>query len=137
MCKLDGFERYNSNSELMSITNERLTLARKVWLHASEEFGFPVLTSLPNEIEAEPDLLLVIPPYGQFTGIVVGLTQAPQFETNSAIINWASRKDVAYSFINVADCLSYDPEIIRETLEDWGVPYLKSKNKCNDLRHLA
>src|SRR5690606_29178371 len=83
--------------------------ARNSWIKASEELKFKIVTPFNTLIEdKETSLFAYLPQYGSPKGMIVELTEEPEFLTNSEVIKWAKQNEHFYSFINIDSYLNFD-----------------------------
>jgi|SRR5690606_22244507 len=95
--------------------------ARNSWIKASEELKFKIVTPFNTLIEdKETSLFAYLPQYGSPKGMIVELTEEPEFLTNSEVIKWAKQNEHFYSFINIDSYLNFDKDFFAGTLDDWG-----------------
>lgn len=102
--------------------NDKLKIrARNSWLKGSEELKFEIISPFKIFIEGKEIFLFAyLPQYGSKKGMVLELTEAPDFITDTNVIKWAKENQYHYSFINVHSYLNYDKDLFIDTLNDWG-----------------
>lgn len=102
------------------ITIKQIEIAGANWIKASIELKFDIFSPFIFENNGiKKNAFALLPEYGSPHGTILGLISAPEFETDSAIVEWAKMNNLYYSFINIESCLYYDEVLIKETLEDW------------------
>lgn len=61
-----------------------------------------------------------LPDFGSPSGMVIGLTIAPDFETDPELVRLAQGEDLFYSFVNPESYLVYNRDDFINALRDWG-----------------
>ena len=95
--------------------------AANAWLEASRYLRIKVCAPYELRVGGESvDCLAFLPDFGGPKGMVIGTTLAPDFETDSDLIELAKKNGLYFSFINPAGYASYDESTFTEALIDWG-----------------
>ena len=66
------------------------------------------------------ECLAFFPQFGGDKGTLVKGTMPPEFKTDKQFVSDAESENYRWSFVNVDDYLTYDEELIKECLMDWG-----------------
>ncbi|MEO0553899.1 MAG: hypothetical protein AAF149_11895 [Bacteroidota bacterium] len=106
----------------MMINEEKIQVLRKNWQLASKRLNFKLVSPYNvNSDGYEMEFFAFLPEYGSSNGMVLGLTSAPEFNTDSELIKWAKESECSYSFLNVDDYSAYNEAIFLEALQDWNL----------------
>jgi hypothetical protein len=96
-------------------------IARKNWVSASKEFEFIIVTPYYiNADEIKKSVFAYLPEFGSPNGIVIEVIKSPEFKVDKQLVNWAEKRGIYYSFINIESCLQYRKNFFTDCLKDWG-----------------
>ena len=100
------------SKSLEQIAREKFELAAKDF-----DFAFHSPYALTDTLSA----FGYIENYGSKNGVVICLTEPPDFSTNQDVYNWCKQMDRFVSFISIEPLLEeYKTSYFREMLRDWG-----------------
>ena len=101
---------------------QKIETVRKNWQLASEKLKFKLISPYKVNLgNGEKQFFAYLPDYGSSNGMVLGLTSAPEFNTDSELIKWAKQNECFYSFLNVDNYYTYDEDVFLEALQDWSL----------------
>ena len=103
------------------ITKDFVFRARKIWLEASVDLNFELVTPYSVEIDGNiKDLFAYLPQYGSPNGMIGALTTYPDYKIDESIVKFAKEHDFFYSFVEVTDFFEYNRNNFIELLNDWS-----------------
>ena len=107
-----------------------INLLRESWVKASHDLGFTIITPYTIEMDngKKEDVFAFIPDYGRPNGTIIGLWRNSYYNADENFMEWAKKKNIYYSFINIQLYMNYDKLNFQETLIDWGY-FGESANK--------
>jgi hypothetical protein len=100
---------------------EKIDIARKNWLKASNELGFDIIS--PYTVTKDNKkycFFAFIPKYGSPQGTLIDLIFSPLYKTNNKMKAIANAVGCFHSFINIDIYIDYNKERFLDTIEDWG-----------------
>ena len=101
------------------ISKAQENIARRKFELAAKDFNF--VFHSPFVLTDALSSFGYIENYGSKNGVVICLTDPPDFSTNQAVIDWCKQMDCFYSFVNIEPLLGkYKTSYFREMLRDWG-----------------
>jgi hypothetical protein len=91
------------------------------WKEASRQLGIRVVapfTVSAGDVTAA--CVAFLPDFGGRNGMVIGAAEPPEFETEPALVQCARASGMFYSFLNLERYSTFDAELFKEALMDWG-----------------
>jgi hypothetical protein len=91
------------------------------WKDASRHLGIRVVA--PFALSAghvTAACIAFLPDFGGQNGMVVGALEPSELEPDPALVECARTLGMFYSFLNLEKYSTFDPEVFKDALADWG-----------------
>ena len=93
----------------------------KAWVKASEELGFRITAPYSFVCDSGVfECVAYLPDFGSISGIVVDQILPSEYWRTPGLREAVRAQGISYSAINVEVYGSYDAEVFKEALRDWG-----------------